>query len=141
MADQKTLAFYSENAETIFERYESAPSEVQNYFTLSFPAGAKVLDVGAGSSRDLRALLAQGYDAYGVEPCEALRSKALKHHPDLSSRLFAGALPQLDTNEEYDGILCSAVFMHIPESEQVQALVSLRELLRPGGRLLISIAT
>ncbi|WP_051298571.1 methyltransferase domain-containing protein [Marinobacterium litorale] len=141
MADQETLKFYENQAASVFQRYESVVSEVQRYFSVSFPAGAKVLDVGAGSGRDLRELLTQGYDAYGVEPSESLRKLAIDHHPHLQSRLFSGQLPQIVLPDQYDGILCSAVFMHLPEMDHVEALINLRDLLRPGGRLLVSIPT
>lgn len=137
--DKLTASFYTNNAETIFERYESVESNVVQYIQSSFLSGACILDIGAGSGRDLRKLLSLGYDAYGAEPCDELRTKALLKSPELNSRFFSGTLPGLESNMTYDGILCSAVFMHIPESEHLDALINIRALLTPNGRLLISI--
>lgn len=139
MADKQTQAFYCQHADSLFARYESVDSQIANYFPLSFPKGSKVLDVGAGSGRDLKTLLALDYDAYGVEPSEPLRQHAIQKTPGLSDRLYAGALPDISMPDTYDGILCSAVLMHLPEYELLDALVNLRQLLNDKGRLLISI--
>jgi SAM-dependent methyltransferase len=47
-------------------------SPVARFFGTAFASGCRVLDVGAGSGRDLAALLSLGYDAYGAEPMEAM---------------------------------------------------------------------
>lgn len=139
MSDLPTAAFYEEHAAELFERYESIDSRIVDYFAVSFPSAASIIDVGAGSGRDLKALLAMGYDAYGIEPSDQLRELAIAKFPRLEDRLFYGALPSIRHSVVYDGVLCSAVFMHIPQADQVEALICLRNLLKPGGRLLMSI--
>src|SRR6478672_10970438 len=93
--DPATAEFYARNAKDLAARYEASPGSVATYFDMAFPAGCRVLDVGAGSGRDLAALLAHGFDAYGVEPSEAMRAEALEHHPALAGRLESGALPAI----------------------------------------------
>ena len=139
--DPDTIAFYEGNAPAIADRYESVVSTVARYFGTAFPAGSRVLDVGAGSGRDLAALIAGGYEAFGVEPTEGLRAAAVEHHPALAQRIEAGALPAIGTpfGGGFDGLLCSAVLMHVPEVDLFDAAFSLRRLLRPHGRLLISL--
>lgn len=139
--DEATANFYSENASSVSERYESIQSSVARYFALAFPQGSRVLDVGAGSGRDLAAMLALGYDGYGVEPVGALIEEALRFHPELGGRLRAGALPTLGLPfaGAFDGILCSAVLMHVPEGDLFDAAFALRQVLRPHGRLLLSL--
>lgn len=139
MSDLPTATYYNDYAAELFERYESIDSRIADYFAVSFPTGSSIMDVGAGSGRDLNALLSMGYDAYGIEPSESLRNLAIAKTPELEHRLFAGALPGIQHAVAYDGVLCSAVFMHIPQTDQVEALISLRNLLKPGGRLLMSI--
>lgn len=137
--DELTLNYYEQNAKTIFERYESITSGISDYFQVSFPVGAKVIDVGAGSGRDLRRLLSLGYDAQGIEPSKALRSIAISEYSELEGKLQPGSLPVLNLTEQVDGIVCSAVLMHLPESYLFDSLLALRDNLKVHGRLLISI--
>ena len=139
MPDHKTTQFYEENSKSLFLRYESVDSKIADYFDVSFPKGCSVLDVGSGSGRDLNTLLSKGYDAYGVEPSESFRKYAVNKTPALEERLLSGSLPVIQTGKAYDGILCSAVLMHLPKSELFDSLINLRTLLKAGGRLLISI--
>ncbi len=137
--DKKTLDYYKNNANEIFQRYENASEGVDRFFRMAFPPESKVLDIGAGSGRDMRKLIAQGYDAIGIEPCKELIELALKHHPELSGKLFQASLPDLDDkyNGKFDGVLCSAVLMHIPKEHLFDAAFSLKRILKPGGYLLI----
>lgn len=139
--DEATARYYAENAADIAARYEAVLSPVARYFPVAFASGGRVLDIGAGSGRDLAALLDSGYDAYGVEPSEGLRSLAYARHPALRERISAGGLPAIGEPfaGAFDGILCSAVLMHVPESDLFDTAFALRRLLKHHGRLLVSL--
>lgn len=139
--DPDTERYYRLNAAEVAGRYEAVVSPVARYFRRAFPEGGRVLDVGAGSGRDLAELLALGYDAYGAEPVEGMASQALAAHPQLVGRLYSAGLPLLGQpfGGGFDGILCSAVLMHLPEGDLFEAASALRNALRPNGRLLLSL--
>lgn len=141
--DPKTAQFYDRHAGDLAVRYESAPSPVERYYPLAFPAGSRVLDVGSGSGRDLAALVKAGFDGHGVEPSDRLRQAAIDAHPELEERLIKGALPEIGIpfGGGFDGILCCAVLMHLPETELFDSALTLRRLLKPQGRMLMSIPT
>lgn len=141
IVDADTAAFYSLRASDVVARYEAVGSPVAPYLSVAFPRGCRVLDVGLGSGRDLALLLREGYDAYGVEPVDAMRAEAVHRHPELATRVCAGALPHVETpyGEQFDGVLCSAVLMHVAESDLFDTAFDLRRLLRPNGRLLVSL--
>ena len=122
-------------------RYETVVSPVARFFGTAFPSGSRVLDIGAGSGRDLAALCHTGFDAYGVEPVEELVTRAVTYHPELAGRLALGALPALGEpfGGQFDGILCSAVLMHVPEGDLFDTVFTLRQMLRPHGRILLSV--
>ena len=139
--DRATLEYYNRNAAEAAAKYRSIDlNRWRQQFQEAFPAGSRVLDVGTGSGRDLALLLRMACDAYGLEPTEGMRTEATRAFPELAGRIFPFALPvpeDADTGGAFDGILCSAVLMHVPEAELSEAALSLKRLLRPNGRLLI----
>lgn len=139
--DECTAKYYSTHARKLADDYEAAPSGVDAYFRHGFAQGTRVLDVGAGSGRDMQRLLEMGCDVYGVEPCDELRAEALERHPGLRGRLERGELPKLGQpfGGQFGGVLCSAVLMHLSRAEIFDAAVAIRGALREGARLLLSI--
>ena len=142
MVDQGTLGYYAGHAREVFERYHSALGGVSEYFGRVFQRGDKVLDVGAGSGRDVLRLLKIGADVFGLEPCAELIELAQKEYPQLKGRMIPGSLPDglgEVKGRKFDGVVCSAVFMHIPDEDLLDAVFALRSLLNNDGTLLLSV--
>lgn len=139
--DTPTAHYYALHAREVAQRYESAQSSIFRYVAASFVQGSRILDIGAGSGRDLAALMTSGFEAYGVEPVPELLAQAVARYPGLADRIAQAALPAIGQpfGGEFDGILCSAVVMHIPEADLFDTVFSLRSLLRQHGRLLVSL--
>lgn len=137
MADQQTLDAYAARAAEFAARAQSIDSPLARYFAIAFRPGGRVLDVGAGTGREVAALLRERFDAYGVEPVESLREEAIARTEP--SRIFAGSLPNLRLRDRYEGLVCSAVLQHLPRSQLFDAVLDLRGLLVERGRALISI--
>lgn len=143
--DSKTAAFYAQNANQLAVQYSAEYSEIENRLSAVFARSHKILDIGCGTGRDLTFLLCRGKDAVGLDPCEemlALARETLEANGlSAQNRLFKGALPDLSQfgNAAFDAVHCSAVLMHIPEEELFDAVFGLRQILRPGGTLLISV--
>ncbi|MFK5947352.1 MAG: methyltransferase domain-containing protein [Methylococcales bacterium] len=137
--DSPTLNYYQKNAKSIYDLYETAADDLSEYLQASFAKGSSIVDVGAGTACDLRELLSLGYDAIGIEPSEALRTLSISKHPELKGKLLPGSLPELNLSKQFDGIVCSAVLMHIPENYLFDSLLALRDGLKVNGHLLVSI--
>jgi SAM-dependent methyltransferase len=139
--DERTHRYYDEHAAEIVGRYSAVDDLVHRHIDLAFEPGARILDVGAGSGRDLSHLLASGRDAYGVEPSDSLRHFVLEKYPELVGRLERGQIPDLGRpfGGQFDGVLCSAVLMHLPREMLFDAALALRSVLKPSGRLLLSV--
>lgn len=143
--DDKTHDFYAENAATCALRWDGLEHDagLAPFFANAFRPRGRVLDVGCGSGRQVRTLHEHGFDAYGIEPVDALRDQLVERHPGLADVIATGSLPDLTLPlswpHEFDGIVCEAVLMHVPESDLVGALKSLRGYLASEGRLLISV--
>jgi SAM-dependent methyltransferase len=133
--------FYDRYAAEIADGREAARSATSAWFVEAFPAGGRILDVGSGSGRDLAELTRLGFDAFGVEPNATLRASCARLRPDLAERLGAARLPAPGTpfGGGFDGIVCSAVLMHVGEEQLEASLRSLGDLLKPCGRLLLSL--
>ena len=139
--DRATVAFYSANAPTVAARYEAVVSTLTGHFQAAFRPKSKLLNIGFGSGRDLAVLLEKGHDCYGVDPANELVAEAQAYHPELAGRLAQGSLPELLSpfGGAFDGILCSAVLMHIPVELLPMAARSISACLRTEGRLLYSV--
>jgi len=143
--DEPTRAAYAAHAAELAARHLAAGKGVARHFAQAFAPGDRILDVGSGSGRDLAALVSEGFTAYGVEPSAAMREQALHAYPELGGLLHEGELPGPlvgladKLGGPFDGVVCSAVLQHLPRPELFDAVFSLRGVLRPGGRLLVSI--
>jgi len=139
--DIQTQQFYADNSARYAESLtkNSLSDGIDQYFSTAFIAKSKVLDIGCGTGRDLRILQEMGLDAFGVDPCEEFVFLINKNLRD--SAAYADNLPSLAkiADKSYDGILCSAVLMHLPEEELFDASFAIRRVLKEHGRLLLSI--
>jgi SAM-dependent methyltransferase len=133
-----TTAFYDDWAAN---GQEAARSAVSRRFESAFAPGARVLDVGCGKGRDVVALLDMGFDAFGVEPNDAMRAAALARDPRMPGRLAAAALPDIGRpfGGGFDGVVCCAVLMHVAPDDLAAAFAAMAGLLRRGGRLLLAL--
>lgn len=139
--DPTTLDYYARHAAEIAQRYEQVDSPLRNQFQVAFPRGARVLDIGCGSGRDAALLQSMGCDVYGAEPTAGLREVAQHTHPGLTGRITDAGLPGLGLpfGGEFDGVLCCAVLMHLPQHQLFDAAFAIRQVLKAHGRLLISL--
>jgi SAM-dependent methyltransferase len=107
------------------EMLELLPSEVQS-----------LLDVGGGEGQFARAFIERrGGHAWLVEPSAA----AGKARPHEKLHVFQGGLQELDPHQsgQFDAVSFLDVLEHM--AEPLDALLSARRFLRPGGLLLISV--
>jgi hypothetical protein len=70
--DERTHHYYATHARDLVARHERAGGVVAKYLRLAFAAGDRVLDVGAGTGRDVAFLAGEGVEAYGIEPVDAM---------------------------------------------------------------------
>jgi SAM-dependent methyltransferase len=93
----------------------------------TFPAGARVVDVGCGTGQELRRLLAAGLDAVGVErdadALSALRRDGLPVVRGVAEHLPLGAA-------SVDGVVCKVV---VPYTDEGRAIAEWARVLRTGG--------
>lgn len=141
--DDETVIAYDMQAGRICSEYRSVSAPLAEELRRFLPDGARILDVGCGSGRDLAWLVKHGHEAWGIEPSEGMRVEAARAFPLLSGRIEPGSLPLPvpPSGAAYDAMLCSAVLMHLPQEQWFDAVYSMRENLRDGGVLLVSVSS
>ena len=141
--DSQTVSYYSTNAIHLANRYDGIVSSLSHHFETSFHPNSKLLDIGCGSGRDLSILHTLGHDCYGIDPTPEFVTLAQQAHPELLGRIANGCLPELSPpfHGEFDGVLCSAVLMHIAVEDLESSANAIKNCLKNGGRLLYSVPT
>jgi len=141
--DSQTVSYYSSNAIHLAHRYDGIVSSLSHHFETSFLPHSKLLDIGCGSGRDLSILHNLGHDCYGIDPTPEFVTLAQQAHPELIGRIAKGCLPELSPpfNGAFDGVLCSAVLMHIAVEDLESSAKAIKDCLKIGGRLLYSVPT
>ncbi len=150
--------FYNENATALAQQYLSTSfDQVHQSWHQLLPAiienpNARILDIGAGSGRDAKFIAQSAVTKHGdnndtqvvaVEPANLLAELGARQTTGLNVKWLTDLLPALSniTKQEvsFDLILLSAVWMHIPMSERPRSIRKLANLLKPGGKLVISL--
>jgi SAM-dependent methyltransferase len=143
--DEKTASYYAKHASRLANAYSRAHDDYFRRLDDAFRECHRILDVGCGTGRDCLHFLNKGKDAFGADPSDEMLAEAKagfeKAKQDWHERLHHAALPKLEPFKDgsFDGVLCSAVLMHLPEEEIFDAVYGLRRVLRHGGVLVISI--
>ena len=99
--------------------------------------GERVLDLGCGAGRFVAALRDAGAEPVGVEIAQAALDRAARNAPGADLRLLGGdgSLPL--EHASVDVVWCSEVLEHVPDTAHL--LLEVRRVLRPGGRLLVTV--
>lgn len=139
-----TASFYQHNATQLAQQYDSLEFEsVHQSWAAYWPkSGDIVLDVGAGSGRDARWMSKQGCEVIAVEPSASLRDIG---NQSCSEQVvwLDDSLPDLNhvmkLAQQYDLVLLSAVWMHLPIQQRSIAIKILSSLLLDEGALVITL--
>ncbi|MCP5070772.1 MAG: class I SAM-dependent methyltransferase [bacterium] len=99
------------------------------------PAGGRVLDIGCGNGQFLGRLAARGHEAYGIEiPGKAAERAATVPGVQVQARSLARGD---HAPGSFDVVTLWHVFEHLREPHET--LGAIRELLKPGGYLFLSL--
>jgi len=153
-----TVKFYNENAKALAQQYLlKSFEEVHQCWSQFLPSiienpNARILDLGAGSGRDAKhfAELAakthtteNNIQIIAAEPAQELSQLGKMTTQGLNVKWLEDSLPALSnvTKQEvsFDLILLSAVWMHIPPCDRARSIRKLANILKPGGKLVISL--
>lgn len=98
------------------------------------PAGARILDVGAGSC-PYRTLFAHGH--YQSQDFAQLEPGLLRGHDTYAKVDYVSDICELPVSDAtFDIVLCTEVLEHVPEP--ILAVREMGRVLKPGGKLLLT---
>jgi SAM-dependent methyltransferase len=135
---RSTLAHYEQNAEDFWEgtRDHDVSQNIAALLRHLGPAPLRILDLGCGPGRDLRAFKQLGHAPVGLDGAARFVEMARAHAgcPVLHQDFLALDLPA----RAFDGVFANASLFHVPSRELGRVLAELRETLVPGGALFSS---
>jgi hypothetical protein len=143
--DDQTISAYDAFASEFTKRYREGERIPIQRICDAFWGCRQLLEIGAGSGVDASRFIQAGFDYTGLEPSLGLIANSIQHFPELLGRIHHGALP-LDATlceswcSRFDAVFCSAVFMHIPAALRPRCMEHLTYVLRPTGKLFLTIS-
>jgi putative AdoMet-dependent methyltransferase len=121
----------------IYQDYERILDKVMEYCELAKNRYASVIDIGTGTGNLASRFLARGLHVLGIEPSGEMRRICQEKYPEimveegdfLTIPLY---LPRVD-------LVVSAYALHrLTPAEKVEAVIEMKRLLNPGGRVVIA---
>ena len=138
--------WYESHVEEAAARFEAmSAQDVHAWMSDLLPAapGALALDVGAGTGRDAAWLAGRGLEVVAVEPSASMLDFARWAHAASAITWMGDSLPGLSkvlrSGLTFDVILLSGVWMFVAPADRQRAFRKLITLLKPGGRLFITL--
>lgn len=134
-----TLNHYAENAENFWQGTRDHDVSQNIAALLQYieaPPPFTILDFGCGPGRDLKAFVAHGHVAIGLEGTASFAAMARAHS---GCEVWQQDFLKLDLpDQRFDGIFANASLFHVPRQELPRVLRQLRASLKPGGVLFSS---
>lgn len=108
------------------------PSErVVGWVLRNYPVGSCCLDVGCGWGNNLRFLLAEGYDAYGIDFAQSAIDGI---RPEFGERVMCGSIEQTSwPDNHFDFIIDRCSIQHNPVDALPRIFKEIHRVLKPGG--------
>jgi putative AdoMet-dependent methyltransferase len=121
----------------IFQDYERVLDKVVEYCALEKNNYSTVIDIGTGTGNLASRFLKRGMYVMGIEPSAEMREICQQKYPEmiveegdfLTIPLY---VPQVDL------VVSSYALHHLTPAEKVEAVIEMKRLLKPRGRIVIA---
>ncbi|MEO3416759.1 class I SAM-dependent methyltransferase [Roseovarius sp. CAU 1744] len=137
--DLETLRVYGDMATDYAAMTSDADKDPSlTTFINALPTGAHVLDLGCGPGAAAAQMAQAGLIVNATDAAQAMVDLAGRH---AGVRAWLATFDDLTGSNLYDGIWANFSLLHAPRADMPRHLVTLRELLRPGGMFHIGMKT
>lgn len=131
-----TVAYYDVHAQAYFDATVSVDmSALRARFLSCLAPGGRVLDLGCGSGRDLRAFAAARYDAIGLDASAELAALARAHS---GREVMVQPFEAMSFDREFDGIWACASLLHVAPEDLPDVFSRCGRALKEGGTIYAS---
>ncbi|SRR6266851_1219224 len=133
-------AIAAEYADTYFDELDGKPFDREwlDRFAASVRGRGRVCDLGCGPGQIARYLAARGVDAFGIDASPSMIAMARRLNPTLE--FSQGDFFHLDLADgALAGIAAFYSLIHCARAELGRGVTELARVLRPGGRLLMTV--
>ena len=120
------------------------------YYTLRPRPGERILEIGGALSGLQFALARAGSEVHNVDPFVDYGSGDYRRDPEkvhgrlnkafgTDVRLYRATLPEAGVVGTFDAIFSVSTLEHVPRDDLVETLTVARRLLKPGGRIVLTV--
>ncbi len=137
--DDRTNSYYSSKSFDLAGKYSKADDLFSKLFIKYLSTTSKILDIGCGSGRDIANLIKSGFTVTGADSSGKMISAAVGKYPELADKISLSGLPDLpEIDNTFNGVLCSAVLQHIPDSNLYESFRRISDLIKDNGIFVVS---
>lgn len=131
-----TVSYYNDNADQYFKKTVNVDmSACYDRFLKYVVPGGRIIDIGAGSGRDIKFFKDRGYFIEGIDASDEMCRLASEYTGiEVRCEKIQDWLPQ----KEYDGIWANASLLHLPIDEIEELICRVQDYLNIGGVLYLS---
>ena len=132
-----TIDYYNTNAEQYYWSTVDVDFEhLRKKFVSYMPENARIIDLGCGSGRDVKAFCDMGYQTIGLDASEELAKIARNQ---LGVEVLVADMATWKAETPFDGVWCCASLLHLNENDANQFFDNLKYNLKPEGVLFMSV--
>lgn len=133
----KTIDCYNGNAHQYFSNTVNVDmTECCDRFLKFVVPGGRIIDIGAGSGRDIKYFKDKGYIAEGIDASEEMCQLASDYS---GAEVLCERIQDWHPQEKYDGIWANASLLHLSFDEIEEFVCWASDYLNPNGVFYISI--
>ena len=134
--NNSTINYYNINAEEYYKRTINADvSELRNRFIKHLNPNGRVIDIGAGSGRDMIFFRTLGYEVDGIDASEELCNLVYRN---TGMSVENSRIQEWKPEKQYDGIWACASLVHLSECEILDFIKVATNALNEKGVLFLS---
>lgn len=137
MGENSTIDFYNATADKYFELTVGVDmSEICDRFLKYVKPYGRIMDIGAGSGRDVKYFAEKGYTVEGVDASEKLCKLASEY---TGIEIKCQRIQDWTSTRKYDGIWANASLVHLEENEIEKFILNAERYLLDGGVMFFSL--